>query len=152
MESKRYFTPSEANRLIPRLEEIFGRALQLHSQLRSTQEQLIALGHPATPALLENDATLDGPDQVRQLKARFRGLYEAIGAEVGDVESLGGHVKDIEIGLVDFFSLLAGGGEVLLCWRMGEKSIGFWHDPQSGFGGRQPIDGQQFTEAGRRVH
>ena len=31
--------------------------------------------------------------------------------------------------------------EVYLCWRMGEPEVGYWHEPDAGFAGRQPLDG-----------
>ena len=41
--------------------------------------------------------------------------------------------------LLDFPSL-RDGREVYLCWQDGEDAIGFWHEPEAGFAGRQPID------------
>jgi hypothetical protein len=50
-------------------------------------------------------------------------------------------IKDIDTGLVDFLGERAG-HEVYLCWRYGEEDILFWHDLQTGFAGRRPIDSQ----------
>jgi hypothetical protein len=47
-------------------------------------------------------------------------------------------VRDLERGIIDFPSLLAG-EEVYLCWLLGEPSVGHWHAVESGFGGRRPI-------------
>ncbi len=49
-------------------------------------------------------------------------------------------VKDVARGLLDFPSL-HDGRVVFLCWMHGETEIGFWHAPESGFGGRQPLTG-----------
>lgn len=54
------------------------------------------------------------------------------------VEEKGVLVKDLERGLVDFPHLREG-REVFLCWMIGEKQIGYWHDLESGFAGRQPL-------------
>jgi hypothetical protein len=40
---------------------------------------------------------------------------------------------------VDFPALYRD-AEVLLCWRLGERGIGFWHDVEAGFQGRTAID------------
>lgn len=149
---KRYFTVATAEALIPTLEEILRRILQLHVQLRATQRMLEEIGHPATEDLLADDVELSGPEQVRRLQARFRGIYEAIGADVSEINQLGGEVKDLEIGLVDFPALLGADEQVLLCWRMGEKRIGFWHDHRSGFAGRKPIGDVQFASEGTVAH
>jgi hypothetical protein len=29
---------------------------------------------------------------------------------------------------------------VYLCWQLGEESIQYWHDIESGFAGREPLD------------
>jgi len=56
----------------------------------------------------------------------------------GEIQALGAIVKDLELGLVDFPSL-RDGEEVLLCWRVGEEEIGFWHPVDEGFSGRRPL-------------
>jgi len=48
--------------------------------------------------------------------------------------------KGFEAGLVDFYSL-RDDRPIFLCWRLGEDHIGHWHEIESGFAGRQPIDG-----------
>ena len=55
------------------------------------------------------------------------------------MERLGGEVKDLEIGLVDFLRP-AGREDILLCWKLGERNVEYWHPVDSGFRGRQPID------------
>jgi len=41
---------------------------------------------------------------------------------------------------VDFYSLRED-RPIFLCWRLGEDRITHWHEIDSGFAGRQPIDG-----------
>jgi hypothetical protein len=48
-------------------------------------------------------------------------------------------VRDLDAGLIDF-PALRDGEEVYLCWQEGEDAIGFWHEPDAGFGGRRPLD------------
>ena len=47
-------------------------------------------------------------------------------------------LRDLDRGLVDFPSIREG-EEIYLCWEEGEERIGFWHDPDTGFAGRQPL-------------
>ena len=54
------------------------------------------------------------------------------------LEELDVVVRDLERGLVDFPSLL-GGEEIYLCWLLDEPEVVYWHAPESGFGGRQPL-------------
>jgi hypothetical protein len=61
-----------------------------------------------------------------------------IAACVEELNELGVQVKDLDIGLIDFPSL-RDGDEILLCWRLGEGDIAWWHTLDGGFAGRQPI-------------
>ncbi|MDQ3934177.1 MAG: DUF2203 domain-containing protein [Actinomycetota bacterium] len=47
-------------------------------------------------------------------------------------------LRDLDRGLVDFPAEREG-REVFLCWEEGEPEIGYWHDLDSGYGGRQPL-------------
>jgi len=47
-------------------------------------------------------------------------------------------IKDIDRGLVDFPAII-GGKEVFLCWEKSEDDVEYWHDLDSGFGGREPL-------------
>ena len=48
-------------------------------------------------------------------------------------------VKDLDRGLVDFYSL-AGDKLIFLCWHAGEPEVGHWHPIEGGFTSRQPLD------------
>ncbi len=47
-------------------------------------------------------------------------------------------LRDITTGLVDFPAELHG-EDAYLCWRLGEPEVAFWHPPDTGFAGRQPL-------------
>jgi hypothetical protein len=48
-------------------------------------------------------------------------------------------IKDLSRGLVDFPAII-GGKEVFLCWEQDEDDIEFWHDLETGFGGRERLE------------
>jgi hypothetical protein len=48
-------------------------------------------------------------------------------------------IKDLSRGLIDFPAVI-GGREVFLCWESDEDDIEFWHDLESGYGGREKLD------------
>ena len=54
------------------------------------------------------------------------------------VRGMGVVVKDLEKGLCDF-PYLRKDRVVYLCWHLGEDSIGYWHDRDSGFGSRERL-------------
>jgi len=55
------------------------------------------------------------------------------------IKDLGVIVKDVDKGLCDF-PYMRDGKMVYLCWHLGEEEIGFWHDIEAGFAGREPLD------------
>ncbi len=75
----------------------------------------------------------------------FAGVQERVGQEaagvarcVEGIHELGGMVKDLDEGLVDFLAR-RGEEDVLLCWRLGEDEIAHWHRLEEGFAGRKPL-------------
>lgn len=60
-------------------------------------------------------------------------------AKIEEIEKTGCLLKDINEGLVDFYSLFEG-REILLCWKYGEEKIEYWHEIDNGFMGRKPIN------------
>jgi len=63
---------------------------------------------------------------------------EALQAAARQLEDWGIEVKDPEKGLIDFFHLREG-RTVYLCYCLGEPGIGYWHELDAGFAGRQPL-------------
>ena len=65
---------------------------------------------------------------------------ERINRYLQELETVGCVFKGFDAGLVDFYSL-RDDRPIFLCWRLGEDRITHWHEIDSGFAGRQPIDG-----------
>lgn len=51
----------------------------------------------------------------------------------------GAQIKDPRVGLIDFPARREG-RVVLLCWKLGEPDVGFWHEVEDGYAGRRPLD------------
>jgi hypothetical protein len=47
-------------------------------------------------------------------------------------------LRDLDRGLVDF-PAIRDGREVYLCWVLGEPDIGYWHELDGGYAGRQEL-------------
>jgi hypothetical protein len=135
--ARAHFTVGDVDALVPLLERIFRDVLQLRAGLRDLENKLERANvRLSREEILESD---DGSPEVRRAKALFRGYYEALSDQLRRVRELGGEVKDVEIGLVDFPSRRAG-EEILLCWRLGEKRVEYWHPVDGGFAARRPVD------------
>lgn len=135
-EGLRFFTVEEANALVAALEIEFGRLAQVRTELAPLIESLG--GADVAVEILQEDAA---PPLGREADAKeLERLANEITAAVERVNDLGCLVKDLEAGLVDFYSI-ADGEAVFLCWQYGEPAVAHWHGLDEGFGGRQPIEG-----------
>ena len=59
------------------------------------------------------------------------------------INEMGVQIKDLDRGLVDWVGL-RDGRKVYICWERGEPAIAFWHELDTGFGGRQPIQPEEW--------
>ena len=66
-------------------------------------------------------------------------LVRRLHAKLGEIHRRGAQVKDPRRGLLDFPARRSG-RRVLLCWRVGEPSLRFWHELDAGYAGRRPVD------------
>ena len=67
---------------------------------------------------------------------------------LAEIEATGVLVKDLEIGLLDFPCQVED-QTILLCWKLGEKTIAHWHGTDEGYRFRKPID-EKITRAAKR--
>jgi hypothetical protein len=130
----RYFTPDEANALLPEVREA-AETLVVHR--RALVEANAKRAHLASQ-IAGNGGDFD-PQEPRELEEVLEREAEAVGHAIERLEALGVLVKDADRGLVDFPALRENGEEVLLCWQVGEDEIAFWHGLEEGFAGRKPL-------------
>lgn len=102
--------------------------------IRDAQATLVALGPRASEAIEALDVDSGGAYPGLEVARALVELSRAVG-ELDAVEVV---VRDVERGLVDF-PAMRDGEEIYLCWLLDEAEIGFWHYPETGFAGRQPL-------------
>jgi hypothetical protein len=134
-DAPRFFTVEEADALVPALNVLFGRVSAARAELGPLVESFGA--HESVDLLRE--AAPPPPGREADV-ARLRKLAGEITASVQHLNELGCLVKDLEVGLVDFYSL-QDGEPIFLCWQFGEQSVTHWHTVDAGFAGRRPIEG-----------
>ena len=126
MEHDRHYTVEEATAALPRVTELL-------EKLRAANAQL---GEPEAREALGEAAPGNGGGQPgRTVSEGFLAMRSAM-IELRESEIV---LRDLVRGLIDF-PALRDGREIYLCWVEGEDEIGFWHEPEAGFGGRRPLD------------
>jgi hypothetical protein len=133
--SDRTFTLDEAQTLLPVLESLLRSALNAKKLMDETDAEIQALHHRI---FLNGGMFLEIVPLARRKAERTRAEQHAKDA-LSEIHSTGVQVKDLDIGLLDFPCEVEG-RKILLCWKLGEKSITHWHGVDEGFAGRKPID------------
>jgi hypothetical protein len=122
---RKHYTIAEARALLPTIREWLKEAQQARRRLESSDSRLTQIlegGHDAGGELVH--------DMVRLLAKMNSVLKEFCSREID--------VKDLDRGLLDFPSIMAG-REVFLCWEQDEEDIEFWHDLDAGYAGRERL-------------
>jgi hypothetical protein len=123
------FTPREVDALLPKLESIF-----MHMDALQKRTHELAATRPPVSAQPSASEVADSA----RIRSQMEFLLNAVHADIELVAQLGGVVKDIDTGLVDFLGRVEG-GEVWLCWKRGENKIRFWHSLHAGYSERQTL-------------
>lgn len=127
------FSLDEANQLLPVIQEAVRRLQAAVAEIVRTQDALSVLemlgaSEPSSP-------------EYREFTERQQELEERVQAfndQLEDLQNQGCVIKDLNSGVVDFYGEKEG-RLVFLCWRLGEPSIRYWHEIDTGMAGRRPV-------------
>jgi hypothetical protein len=134
------FTLAEAERTLPLVRRIVADLMAEYPRWRAAVSRFELLTGGARADWGETSELVAARDDVTAAAA-------CINQYLKELEAIGCVFKGFDAGLVDFYSL-RDDRPIFLCWKMGEPRIGYWHELDAGFGGRQPIDGALLTEVG----
>ena len=123
---ERHYSLEEASALLPRVAELLVKMRSARDRLGDAE---------ARAALDAAGQTNGGGEPGKVVSEGFIELRESM-LELREREIV---LRDLDRGLVDF-PAMRDGREVYLCWEEGESEIGYWHEPQAGYGGRRPLD------------
>ena len=123
-----YFTAKDANLVLPDVIKKFEIALEKKNEILKFEQKL--------QLLLSTSSTFEEYIPLKQqLNTAMTQFY--IASE--DLEKTGVVIKSIDQGLLDFPSKRFE-EDVWLCWKYGETEIKFWHEKDTGFTGRKPVE------------
>jgi len=124
------FTVERANRTLPLVRKIVEDVVRQH---RLWREKILELD------LVASSARAGEPrERAEEREREAQSLAREIDGYQQELERLGIQLKDRRLGLVDFPSEM-NGRQILLCWRLGEPEVQFWHELDAGYAGRQPL-------------
>ena len=129
------FTPGSANRALPYVRAVVDDLVESYGRLRKADSlrKRAQAGHPSTGSTPAERETV-----VRHAEEEAQAARADLQRTLRELEAVGVEVKDPEIGLLDFPGEMAG-KRICLCWKRGEESVAWWHDPEAGFAGRRPL-------------
>jgi hypothetical protein len=121
----KHYTREEAQALLPQLRQWLQHLNELRQDLERWERRLTSLMRPGYDL---------GGDLVNQWIRTLADMRRLLGEfQRRDIQ-----IKDVERGLLDFPAIV-GGKEVFLCWEQDEDTVEFWHDLDTGYGGRERL-------------
>jgi hypothetical protein len=131
----RYFTLAEAEALLPAVERHIRQAVHLKQEHDTAQ----SAHHDFQRKIAMMGGMQIDRSKFLGIRAKRDATVSRLNEILSEVNEMGVQVKDLDMGLIDFPSFYRG-DEVLLCWRLGEDAIRYWHNLSDGFRGRKEID------------
>ena len=125
---RKLFDLGEANRTLPLVSRIVRDIVDANSRMREV--------HLEAQRMVDEGSM----DTAEQLQDRLQEISFQRTEFIDELQELGIELKDPNVGLIDFPAMLED-RVVYLCWRLGEGKINHWHELESGFAGRQPVEG-----------
>lgn len=128
--------------MLPTVRESFFFIAQLQTHVHSAFDSLETLN--SAPDTDHFEVFEDGiPEEAYPIRAQLKGLVSALQDELDDLEDLGCIVKDVEEGIVGWYSQHDQHGEIFLSWQLGEMHVSHWHEVNTGHVQRRPLSDLQ---------
>ena len=129
------FTLNEAQVLLPVLESLMERARssaaragELELEMEMLRQRIFVSGGMHVDVVTAARRRAEQEKSVGETKAT-----------VAEIEQIGAEMHDLGEGLLDL-PCQTEHGAMMLCWKMGERAVAFWHPPGE-TGERLPIEG-----------
>jgi hypothetical protein len=132
---QRMFTLTEAERTRRELEPFLIDAIDARKKLSELDQELTAV----STRILMMGGVLVPYAKLAEKRMEHQSLAERMKSDLEKILATGCLVKDLDVGLLDFPSVI-NNEEVYLCWKLGEERIRYYHRQDEGYSGRKPID------------
>jgi hypothetical protein len=137
----RVFTVDEANATLPLVRAITSDLVDLSREVVERHQRVEHLK-------AGRDITSGDPydDELAQIEEELEKDRRRLHEYVEELRQLGVEPKSGVDGLIDFPSMREG-RLIYLCWKLGEPGVGFWHELDAGYAGRQPLANELVTDS-----
>jgi hypothetical protein len=119
---RRRFTLAQANRALPLVRRVVSDIV--HTRERATQ--------------LQTQLESAGAKEQKRIQDDLDIAIDKLHTYLDELTEIGCELKDFQAGLVDFIGRHQG-RDIYLCWKLGEETIGYFHELSAGFAGRIPV-------------
>lgn len=134
-DEQQFFTVEEASKRLPLVKSIVRDIVALHKDVTERRRRLEEIRFRQTGS---EDAASLYREEVGVVEKELKKDVLRLDEYIGELRQLNVILKDANKGLVDFPAKLDG-REVYLCWQHGEEEVGYWHDTDKGYAGRQSL-------------
>jgi len=122
---RKHYTREEARALLPQIREWLKHLTQVRKWLEDCDAKV--------QHLLKEGSDVGG--ELASNWVKLVAEFQKLSGQFHKREIL---IKDLDRGLIDFPSIIAG-REVFLCWEQDEEDIEFWHELNTGYAGRERL-------------
>jgi hypothetical protein len=129
------FSVEDANRMLGELRPALEQLQHAKREFDRLEREIDVLTLAAAGATAANRDALE----LRRAVGNRNRVGERVRQGIQAIHARGPLVKDLERGLVDFYSV-AGDRLIFLCWQLGESEVSHWHTLKGGFANRQPLN------------
>jgi hypothetical protein len=119
---RRRFTLAQANRALPLVRRVVSDIVQTRDQATGLQTRLESAG----------------AKEQKRIQDELDVAIDKLHTYLDELTEIGCELKDFQAGLVDFIGRHQG-RDIYLCWKLGEETIGYFHELNAGFAGRMPV-------------
>jgi len=119
---RRHFTLEQANKALPLVRRVVTDIVTTRGLASTLQTSL-----ESAPGA-----------QHKSIQGELDQAIDKLHAYLDELTEIGVELKDFQVGLIDFTGRHQG-RDVYLCWKLGEDRVAYFHEMNSGFGGRVPV-------------
>ena len=142
-EEDRLFNLQEAEELIPRLTVWLTEAMTHRHRILDIEKELVEV----QSRILLRGGIIPPHARLAERNLERERYVEPLREVLDQITGTGCLIKDLDHGLIDFPSIVED-EQALLCWKLGEERIRYWHRADEGFAGRKLLSDAEEGSSG----